>query len=191
MIYGLILAGGYSSRAKTNKLLLEVNGKPLISLAIDSLKDSVDQIVVVTGRYDKELRPLLDNVKVIYNANYVDGMFSSVLTGISLVDNDVLILPGDIANVSKEAIEKIIANKGMITIPMHNGETGHPLFLNKEMVHLLKQEDKNSNLREFINKHINKVNYVEVDDSFINFDIDTIEDFNRLLEKRKELAYEG
>ena len=174
MIYGLILAGGYSSRAKTNKLLLEVNGKPLVSLAIDSLKSLVDQVVVVTGRYDKELRPYLTNEKVVYNANFVDGMFSSVLAGISVIDDDVLILPGDIANVSEETIRKIIANAGIITIPTCKGKTGHPLFLNKEMVHLLKQEDKNSNLREFINKHINKVNYVEVDDSFINFDIDTI-----------------
>ena len=191
MIYGLILAGGYSSRAKTNKLLLEVNGKPLISYAIDSLRDYVDQVIVVTGRYDQELRPILNNVKVIYNPNFIDGMFSSVLTGLSLVDDDVLILPGDIANVSKETIKKIIDNKGIITIPTYKGEGGHPLFLNKEMVLLVKQQNRNSNLKEFINNNINKVNYVEVDDSFINFDIDTIEDYNHFLAHRKEASYEG
>ena len=191
MMTGLILAGGCSSRAKTNKLLLEVNNKPLILNTIVSLAWAVNELVVVTGKFDKELRPYLNNFKVVYNKDYELGMFSSVKAGIANIDSDVIILPGDISNVSKETIKKIINNKGNITIPTYKGKTGHPLFLNKEMVNKLKQEDINSNLRDFINKNIDKVNYVEVDDPFIMFDVDTIEDYNRLIKQRKELSYEG
>lgn len=191
MMTGLILAGGCSSRAKTNKLLLEVNNKPLILNTIASLAWAVNELVVVTGKFDKELRPYLNNFKVVYNKDYELGMFSSVKAGIANIDSDVIILPGDISNVSKETIKKIINNKGIITIPTYKGKTGHPLFLNKEMVNKLKQEDINSNLRDFINKNIDKVNYVEVDDPFIMFDVDTIEDYNRLIKQRKELSYEG
>ena len=70
MVTGIILAGGHSSRAKTNKLLLLVDSKPLISHTIDSLKSHVDKLVVVTGRYDKELRPYLNDVIVAYNKDY-------------------------------------------------------------------------------------------------------------------------
>ena len=191
MMTALILAGGCSSRAKTNKLLLKVNNKPLILNTISSLSSLVDELVVVTGKFDKELRPYLSNFKVVYNKDYELGMFSSVKAGIKDIDSDLLILPGDISNVSSKTISAIIANKGLITIPTYNGKSGHPLFLNKEMVNKLKQEDLNSNLRAFINSNIDYVNYVEVDDPFINFDVDTIEDYNRLVKQGKELTYES
>ena len=191
MVTGVILAGGYSKRAKTNKLLLKVDRKPLISYTIDSLKNFVDKLIVVTGRYDQELRPVLSDVEIVYNPNFVLGMFSSVLAGLSQVDSDVLILPGDMANISPKTMKAILNNKGVITIPTYKGETGHPLFLNKEMVALVKKEDVNSNLRKFIEEHNELVNYVEVDDPFIKFDIDTIEDFECFLLKRKELSYES
>ena len=191
MVTGIILAGGHSSRAKTNKLLLLVDSKPLILHAIDSIKDHVDKLVVVTGRYDKELRPYLNDVVIAYNKDYDLGMFSSVLTGVASCEGDALILPGDIMNISHKTIEIILNSKGVITIPTYKGESGHPLFLNKDMVNLLKKEDVNSNLREFVNKHKDQINYVEVNDPFIKFDVDTLEDYSNLINKRKELSYEG
>lgn len=191
MTTGIILAGGCSKRARTNKLLLKVDSKPLISHTIDSLKNHVDKIIVVTGHYDKELRPYLNDVEIAYNKDYELGMFSSVLTGIRLCDDEVIILPGDMTNISHKTFETLLDNKKVISIPTFKGETGHPLFLNKQMVNLLKKEDIKSNLREFINKHIDQVNYVEVNDPFIKFDIDTIEDYTNFINKRKELSYEG
>ena len=191
MLTGIILAGGCSKRAQTNKLLLLVDSKPLISYTIDSIKNHVDRIIVVTGHYDKELRPYLNDVTIAYNKDYELGMFSSVLTGIRLCDDEVIILPGDMANISHQTFKALLNNKRVITIPTFKGETGHPLFLNKEMVNLLKNEDVKSNLREFVSKHIDQVNYVEVNDPFIKFDIDTIEDYTNFLNKRKELSYES
>ena len=191
MLTGIILAGGCSKRAQTNKLLLLVDSKPLISYTIDSIWNHVDRIIVVTGHYDKELRPYLNDVTIAYNKDYELGMFSSVLTGIRFCDEEVIILPGDMAHISQQTFEALLNNKRVITIPTFKGETGHPLFLNKEMVNLLKKEDVKSNLREFVNKHIDQVNYVEVNDPFIKFDIDTIEDYTNFLNKRKEVSYES
>lgn len=190
-ITGVVLAGGYSSRANTNKLLLMVDNKPLILHSVASISNYVDKVVVVTGRYDKELRPILKDVEVVYNKDFDLGMFSSVLTGVKKADEDVIILPGDMANISHQTIQTILNNKGCITIPTYKGERGHPLFLNKEMKDLLLKENINSNLRDFINKHEDKVNLVEVDDPFIKFDIDTIKDYEHFLLKRKEASYEG
>ena len=191
MITGIVLAGGLSSRAKVNKLLLKVDSKPLISLTIDSIRPFVDEVVVVSGRYDEELRPHLKDVKVVYNKDYELGMFSSVLTGLREAKDEALLLPGDMANISNTTIKTILNNKGCISIPTYKGTRGHPLFLNKEMVNLVLKEDVNSNLRAFISNHEDKVNLVEVNDPFIEFDIDTIEDYNMFLAKRKELSYES
>ena len=187
----MILAGGCSTRAKTNKLLLKVDKKPLILHTIDSMKPNADRLVVVTGKFDQELRPYLKDVDVIYNKDYELGMFSSVLAGIRNIDSDVLILPGDMMNISQNTFESLLKNKGVITIPTYQGKNGHPLFLNKAMCELLKKEDVNSNLKDFINKHIDSVNYVEVNDPFIKFDIDTMQDYQMLLKSRKELTYES
>ena len=191
MVTGIILAGGCSTRAQTNKLLLEVDNKPLILHAVDSIKPFVDHLIVVTGKYDQELRPYLKDVEVIYNKDYELGMFSSVLAGIKNVDSDVIILPGDMMNISHNTFKSLLNNKGTITIPTYKGQNGHPLFLNKKMCELLKKEDINSNLKLFVNKNSESINYVEVDDPFIKFDIDTMKDYQTLLNRRKELSYES
>jgi len=178
---GIILAGGSSTRAKLNKLLLEVDRKPLISHAINSMSPFVDRIIVVTGKYDQELRPYLKDVDVVYNDKHEQGMFTSVLAGINQVHDDVLILPADIPNISKQTFQKLLAAEGEIKVPMYQGATGHPLYLSKEKVLLLQNENPQSNLHEFLKKH--EITNVQVDDPFINFDIDTLDDYNSLVKQ--------
>ena len=180
---GIILAGGYSSRAKLNKLLLEVNDKPLICQTIETMRPFVDRIIVVTGRYDNDLRPVLmkENVEIIYNDLYQLGMFSSILTGVKLVkDDDILLLPGDIPNISKKTYEAILKANGSIKYPVYQGRNGHPLFLDRKFLAELKKESTDSNMHKFLNKHYDEKVKVEVDDPFIYFDVDTIDDYNEL-----------
>ena len=80
MTQGLILAGGYSARAKQNKMLLLFKNKPLILHAIDGMIPFVNQIFVVTGHYHDEISELVSiypQVSCILNENYEMGMFSS------------------------------------------------------------------------------------------------------------------
>ena len=182
---GIVLAGGSSTRAKVNKLLLEVDCKPLICHTIESISPFVDKVIVVTGKYHDELCKVITNCEIVFNSNHQLGMFSSVLTGISKANDDVLIIPGDITNVSPKTIKALINGTKPIRIPSFNGESGHPVFMTKEYVELLKKESLDSNLRNFISKHSDEVEKIEVNDSFINFDIDTIDDYNKL---RKELT---
>lgn len=189
MNVGIVLAGGLSSRANTNKLALNVDNKPLILHTIDSIKPFVDKIIVVTGKYHQELLPLLNDVEVKYNKDYELGMFSSVLTGLCNVKDNVLIIPGDMPNISHKTIQEMLNGESNIRIPIYKSKRGHPLFLSKEMVALLIKEDIKSNLKEFINKHEEDVELIPVDDPFIKVDIDTIEDYTHFIESRKEQTY--
>ena len=183
---GIVLAGGSSTRAKTNKLLLEVDRKPLISHTINTISPFVGKVIVVTGKFHNELSSVITGCEIVFNSQHELGMFSSVLTGINkALGNDVLLIPGDITNVSGETIKVLLKGTKPIRIPSFNGKTGHPVYLSKEYVRLLSKEPINSKLCDFIAKHNDNTEIIEVNDSFINFDVDTIEDYNKL---RKEFT---
>ena len=185
-VVGVVLAGGCSTRAKLNKLLLEVDRKPLISHTINTISPFVDKVVVVTGRYHDEFVNVIANAEIVFNSEYEQGMFSSVLTGARAAKgNDVLIIPGDITNVSGSTVKALLSGTKPIRIPSFEGKTGHPVYLSKDYVNLLIEESIDSNLRDFISKNNNDVEIIEVNDSYINFDVDTLDDYNKL---RKELT---
>lgn len=186
---GVVLAGGYSSRAKVNKLLLEVDRKPLICHTIDSIKPFCKKVFVVTGKYHEELSEVLSDVEIVYNKDFDLGMFSSVLTGArASVGEDVLLIPGDISNVSGATIEALLHGTKDIRIPSFEGITGHPVFISKKYVELLTHEPVSSKLCDFLNAHASVKEVISVNDPFINFDIDTIEDYHRFINTRKEVT---
>ena len=183
---GIVLAGGSSTRTKVNKLLLEVDRKPLICHTINTISPFVDKVIVVTGKFHDELSKVINDCEIVFNSQHELGMFSSVLTGINkALGNDVLLIPGDVTNVSKETIEALVGGSKPIRIPSYNGKTGHPVYIAKEYVEKLAKEPIESRLCDFIAKHKNNTEIIEVNDSFINFDVDTIDDYNKL---RKEFT---
>lgn len=181
MIDAVILAGGCSVRFKSNKLLFTINNKPLILHAIDSLKDFTSHIYVVTGHYHDEISEVIkniDKVTVIYNPNYMKGMFSSVQAGIKETSNDILLLPGDCPFVKKETIQKIIDGKGLLRCPSYKGKSGHPLFIKKELKDEILKLPIDSNLKAFRDQIGYEI--IECDDPHIFIDIDTFKDFQNL-----------
>ena len=185
-VVGVVLAGGKSTRAKKNKLLLEVDRKPLISHTIDTISPFVDKVIVVTGKYHDDLCRVITNAEIVFNSNYEKGMFSSVLAGAKAAKgNDVILIPGDITNVSASTMRAILAGSKQIRVPSFKGKTGHPVFISRSYIDLLLEESTDSNLRDFISKYNQNVEIIDVNDSFINFDVDTLEDYDKL---RKEFT---
>ena len=183
---GIVLAGGSSTRAKVNKLLLEVDRKPLICHTINTISPFVDRVIVVTGKYHDELCKVITNAEIVFNCDHEKGMFSSVLTGAkAALGNNVLLIPGDITNVNEASIKALLMGTKKIRIPSFEGVTGHPVYLSKEIVEELAKEPVDSRLCDFIAKHNNESEIIEVNDRFINFDVDTMEDYNNL---RKEFT---
>ena len=131
MIDGIILAGGKSTRMGTNKMLLMYKEHPLIWYTIQSLKPVVNRIIIVTGKYDNDIRKALKSEKVtfIYNENFERGMFSSVQKGVSLVEGDFFIIPGDCPFVSRDTFKALLKGKGDIRVPAYQNSEGHPIFI--------------------------------------------------------------
>ena len=189
MSQGIILAGGFSLRAKTNKMLLNIDNKPLIIHTIEGMRPHVNKIVVVTGRYDQEIRELLknENVTICFNKDYEKGMFSSVLTGVKAVSDDFFIIPGDIPFVKKETYQALLNVTKKVRYPVYKEKQGHPLFIQKELINELLKEPIDSNLKAFRDRQDKEE--IEVNDENILKDIDTMEQYNNVMEERKKVIW--
>ena len=174
-VAAVVLAAGFSSRMGTFKPLLPLGSTTAIERVIGSLRAAgVADIVVVTGHSADEIAPVLDRLGVrrAHNAGFVDGMFSSVRTGMAGLWGDgalppdaalpggldaFLILPVDCPLVTPSALRRLIAGfepGGLgILYPTCLGRRGHPPLLAARYAPLLLAADAGGNLQAFLGAH--------------------------------------
>lgn len=184
MAVGIILAGGFSERMGKNKLVLKWDGKTLLEHAIMHMQPSVEKIIIVTGHYHQDIIEhlvLSQHVEIRYNRDYPLGMFSSVLTGIKHLDEDVFIVPGDVPNIHPSTYQMLLDHP-RIAIPVYQGNKGHPIFIPKKYLKELQKEPITSNLKAFRDRH--QVDYIHVDDPGILRDVNTKDAYDALTERK-------
>jgi molybdenum cofactor cytidylyltransferase len=185
-IGGVVLAAGLSRRAGTFKMALEVDGRTVIEKSIEGMYDLCSNIYVVGGYKVEIINEILKGykkVQVVYNENYEQGMFTSVREGFRHVKEDrFFYTPGDYPAVPKEIYRGMLEVSGDIVIPVYGGKKGHPVLMNGCFAQELVESDKFSNLKEFINSK--GFTPFEVKNPGILFDIDTIDDYRKLLNNK-------
>lgn len=178
---GIILAGGYSSRAGEYKLTREMLGKPVIERVITAMSAVCCRIVVVTGHEPERLGCLpakYPTVTLAHNSLYPKGMFSSVLTGCrAITGGKIFITPGDCCAVSQETYLKMGQENKDILVPVYEGKRGHPIVLSKGAISALLSGNF-CTLQEFIEGAGYET--IEVGDPGILMDIDFPSDFLKM-----------
>ena len=99
-VAGVVLAAGSSSRLGENKLLVELEGEPLVRRAASTaLAAGLAPVIVVLGHEADRVRAALEDLPVtpVENPRHVEGMPSSFRAGIRAVpdrcDALVILLP--------------------------------------------------------------------------------------------------
>ncbi|MEK7385993.1 MAG: NTP transferase domain-containing protein, partial [candidate division NC10 bacterium] len=69
MIAAIVLAAGFARRMGRQKLLLSLQGKPVVRWAVERLLPHVEDLVVVTGQDDAPVREALAGLAVRYAVN--------------------------------------------------------------------------------------------------------------------------
>jgi molybdopterin-guanine dinucleotide biosynthesis protein A len=82
-VYGILLAGGKSSRMGTNKALLPVQGIPLIERIVKTMRFYCREIIVVTD--DVSTFPFLSNVKFVSDIYPGKGPLAGIHAGLSAI----------------------------------------------------------------------------------------------------------
>lgn len=194
MIWAIILAAGESKRMGEPKMLLPFKNKTIIETVIDrTLNAKVDEIMVVTGASDAEIRGIIKPlpVKVVFNPSYKKGMLSSVQAGFKALPQDteaVLILLGDQPSIQSAVLDAVIeeyySSSKRLIVPVYAGERGHPLLIDvrfrKEIQHL----DHDVGLRELLHKHPRDVHELKIEDASVLRDLDNKVDYQRELERK-------
>jgi molybdenum cofactor cytidylyltransferase len=182
-VEGIILAAGLSSRAKTFKMTLEFNNKTIIENTIDGMLGFCKRIVLVGGHRIENLMPIAakyDRVELVLNEGFEEGMFSSVLKGLSHIRGDKFFLtPGDYPLIDPEVYGELLKQEGEVVIPIFEGRRGHPILFESRVIKEIIGSVKYSNLREYI-RDKNPV-LVPVSCRGILMDVDTLEDYQGLL----------
>ena len=177
MIGGIILAAGASSRAGCFKMELPLGNKTLIERSIEGMSSVCSRIVVVGGFNVDRVRELLGsyaNVEVIENANWRNGMFSSVQLGAAHEKSGrVFVLPADIPLVPEIVYTRLLSYEGDVLIPSFRERKGHPVLLSSSALHEILREPHNSNLRNVIRRIGYKVVPVEQEEILVDFDSPT------------------
>ncbi len=181
MAEGIILAGGKSTRMGQNKMLLMYQNHPLIWYTIQSMKPFVSKIIIVTGRYDKEIKETLKNedVTFVFNENYEKGMFSSVLKGVKETKEDFFIIPGDCPFVKEDTYRKLLKGNGDIRVPSYQNEDGHPIFISNKYRGELLSMPLDFNLKLF--RDSKNYEIIKVEDKNIVLNVNKMTDFENLL----------
>jgi len=182
-VEGIILAAGLSTRAGTNKLILDIGGKTVIERCIYGMYSLCSKIIVVGGNRIEEIEDIVNKypkVELIYNSDYLDGMFSSVKKGLmNIKEEKFFLIPGDYPVIDKEIYKQMLKLNEDIVIPMYKGKKGHPLLMKSYLIGELIKSKHYNTLRDFVN--IKGFKSINVEEPGVLMDIDTMEDYKEIL----------
>jgi len=115
-VAAVLLAAGASTRFGTeNKLVAEINGRPLVRATADAvLGAGIAEVVVVTGSEPGLVERALDglSIRFMHNAGWQDGMGSSIATGVAALRDTAdaaFIVPGDMPLLTVGLLRSLIA----------------------------------------------------------------------------------
>lgn len=198
---GVILAAGESSRMGRDKALLPwpAVGEPsasketFLSSAIRSLSASTDFVVIVAGKNEVILAPVVyaHGALLVVNPDPNRGQFSSLQIGLREVlnrgrDGAIITLvdrpPASMATVQslREAFE-VAEQKIWAVVPEFSGKHGHPYVAGREMIERFLREPTTSNARDVEHRYQDHVQYLPVSDPFVALNINTPQDYAALV----------
>jgi len=188
-VSGIIMASGYARRMNAQKLLMPVDGVPVLERVIRAAVASRLNEIIVIHR-DDSVRALAERypVKVFHNPNAPFGQSESVKIGVSKADGDaegLMFLVGDQPFIRPEIIDGLIGlfetDPRRIVVPKYNGKRGNPVLFPAGLRDALNELQGDVGGREVINDRYSLVSEYPIEDEGAGFDIDTFDDYTLAL----------
>ena len=184
-IVGVILGAGKSSRmGSDNKLLAEINGKPMILRVVEAANGSkINKTFLVTGHQRELIQTATqaEDIQFVHNPNFSEGLSSSIKSVSHLLNSDVdgvIVCLGDMPGITSAHINTLINtfednSNRHIFIPIFNGKRGNPVLWSNKYFSLLSSLKGDTGARPIFESHSDDILEVEINDDAIHTDLDT------------------
>ena len=180
----VVLAAGLSRRMGENKLLLDVDGAPLVARSVDAvLASRARPVVVVTGHEAARVRAALGarTLRFVHNPDYAAGLATSLRAGIAALGADVdgaLVCLADMPWVRAQHVDALIAAfaaspERPICAPTFEDERGHPVLWPARHFPALAALSGDVGARALLEVHAHELCHVPVADAGVLRDVDT------------------
>ena len=171
------------------KLLLPLDGKPIVRWSAERLLRHVDSLVVVTPPDDAAIKDALKGLKArfVINARPEDGQATSIAVGAWALPGGtdaVVIALADQPRVPDALFADLLAlfrsSRKPVAAPVFRGVQGTPVVFDASLFDELRRLDGDAGARAVVRKDPARVATLAVD-SDMPPDVDTPEDYARLV----------
>ena len=185
-IHIIILAAGLSRRmGDVNKLLLDIDGAPMVRRAAELYSSIFSSVTLVSGYQAGKIERAVEgiNLNILHNPDFTQGQQSSVRCGlrsipdsceavfIALADQPFL-TPQDISDFTMAFMD---SPRDKIFIPYHHEQRGNPVIFPARLLRSLDETP-----RAFIDAHPDRVQRYRVSNDHFITDIDSPQDVETL-----------
>ncbi len=181
MIECILLASGFGRRFGSNKLIHEINGKPMFLHTLEMLcelarKNQNIKVTIVTQYEEIEEIALTMNCKVLMNDHAEEGIAASVRLGVENSQADwYFFFTADQPYLTGKTVESFL-NNGIqsgrsLGSVMASGRPGNPTFFHKKWRPELLSLSGDTGGRKILKTHSEEIFWQEINENEI-FDID-------------------
>ncbi|MEO1515871.1 MAG: nucleotidyltransferase family protein [Bacteroidota bacterium] len=190
MISAIVLAAGMSRRmGADNKLLLPLDGKPILLHTLDRLQAAQpDEIILVTGFEAQKVEAITTerNIHIVHNPSYETGMTSSIQVGLRALAptvqtwmiclSDQPFLPTSVYRQLMDAFREKGTLRSIVA-PLYNGKRGNPILFGSSYREAILKHDQPNGCKEIVKANSHQLIGLPFDSSVLSQDIDTPNDY--------------
>ena len=180
-------------------LLPDPDGRPFVARLADTFATAgVSRIIVVAGSQTAAISGALAAAalpitpSVVTNPNPALGQLSSLWVGLDEAERGgaeaVLVTLVDIPMVRVDTVERVMSawrdGRAPIARPAFGGRHGHPVLFDRSVFEELRSAPLDEGARAVVHAHADDIRNVDVDDEGCVTDIDTPEDYQKLIRGR-------
>ena len=201
---GVVLAGGRSARMGSPKALLDFRGQPFAVRILEALEAlEVKTRVVVVGPDAQRIRPALagHDCLIVENSDVDGGPIASLRAALAALQpvqpSGLLTWPVDLPHVRVTTVERLLeayrlsGGKAPAVLPTFAERRGHPVLWGAALFQELLTSDAATRhgARAVLHAHAAEVATVAVDDPAVIDDLNTPEDYERLVREMNRDIY--
>jgi molybdenum cofactor cytidylyltransferase len=193
-VAGIVLAAGEGERFGQAKQLLNWKGKPFVRQVTETaLQAGLSPVIVVVGAYAEEVSRVLADlpVQITLNHDWQQGQSTSAQCGIRALPESVgaaIFLLSDQPQVPVRLVRSLVETHQQtlaeIVAPVIDGRRGNPVLFDRDTFDEFSKLQGNEGGRALFSHHA--IQWLRWHDSAVLIDVDTPEDYQRLLEASHE-----